>query len=120
MPEETPPQPDMRKQMLSEYRYAPDPLAARTPPPSPGSAPKATPTPSAASDVITMDTYTVRETVGMNALTTSLREEKAAAHTAMMMDKLGVGLHVVRVGKVGLFAGTIFYIPFVVGVGFSW
>lgn len=105
--------------MLSEYRYTPEPLAARAPLPSPGAA-HATPTPSPASDVITMDTYTVRETVGMNALTTSLREEKAAAHTGMMMDKLGVGLHVVRVGKVGFFAGTIFYIPFVVGAGFSW
>jgi hypothetical protein len=43
-----------------------------------------------------------------------------AAHTAMMMDKLGVGLHVVPVGKFYLFAGTIFYIPFTVGIGISW
>lgn len=106
--------------MLSEYRYAPDPLAVRAPQPSAAAAPNAAPAPSPAADVITMAPFTVRETVSMNALTTSLREEKAAAHTGMMMDKLGVGLHVVRVGKVGFFAGTIFYIPFVVGVGFSW
>ena len=67
-----------------------------------------------------MAPFAVRETVSMNALATSLREEKATAHTGMMMDKLGVGIHVVRVGPVSLFAGTLFYIPCVVGGSLSW
>jgi hypothetical protein len=38
----------------------------------------------------------------------------------MMMDKLGVGIHGVAVGKFYLYAGTIFYIPFTAGVAISW
>jgi hypothetical protein len=120
IPEAAAPPTDIRREMLSEYTFRPPGSHAATQPPLPAAAPQSHSIWPAAADVVTMAPYTVRETSNTNALTASLTQEKAAAHTAMMMDKLGVGLHVLKVGKVALFAGTIFYIPFVVGGGFSW
>jgi hypothetical protein len=116
----TPPQ-DMRSQLVSEFKFAPPPpvpavsapflTAGTAPPPAPTQVP---------ADVVTMAPFTVLDTVKMTRLSDSISQRKAAAHTAMMMDKLGVGIHVVSVGCIRLYAGTIFYIPFTAGVGISW
>lgn len=117
------PAPDMRSQMLSEFTYIPhSPVPAQ---PAPflfsGSAPAPAPTASVPSDVVTMAPFTVLDTGRANELTASLAKQKSAAHTAMMMDKLGVGMHVVPIGKnLCLYAGTIFYIPFTAGFAISW
>jgi hypothetical protein len=123
VPQAAAPTPDMRSQMLSEFTFVPHPLVPAQPAPFlvAGSAPNPSPSASVPSDVVTMAPFTVLDTGRANELTASLAKEKTAAHTAMMMDKLGVGMHVVPVGKVlYLYAGTIFYIPFTAGFGISW
>jgi hypothetical protein len=68
-----------------------------------------------------MAPFTVLDTGRANELTASLAKQRAAAHTAMMMDKLGVGMHVAPIGKYFcLYAGTIFYVPFTAGFAISW
>jgi hypothetical protein len=114
--------PDMRGQVLSEFKFKPHAPEASTPAPFlvSGAAPPIQTASPVRADVITMAPFTVLDTDEMTRLSASIKQEKSAAHTAMMMDKLGVGIHVLPVGNLALFAGTVFYIPFVVGVGFSW
>src|SRR5208283_4952193 len=107
---------------LSEFKFAPHPPEPTTAAPFliSGTAPlnpHVTPVPA---DIVTMAPFTVLDTVEIRRLSNSLAHEKAAAHTAMMMDKLGVGIHAIRVGDFCLYAGTLFYLPFTAGVAISW
>jgi hypothetical protein len=113
---------EVRRQLLSEYKYVAspqDPVVA-----APFLADTAARPPAAAAeagrpDVVRMEPYTVRQGVKMDELHSALLHEQADARTSAMMAKLGVGLHVVPVGKACLYAATLFYIPFAVGVGIS-
>jgi hypothetical protein len=113
------PRVDMRRQILSQYKFTPHP-GESSPVLSPGAVAQPAPAAATPSDVVTMPTYTVRETMRTNAITAALAEQKSDARAEMMMGKLGVGFHVVPLGKFRLYAGTIFFIPFTAGIGFSW
>jgi len=109
---------DIRRELLSEFKYAPaQKEPARSPlfvSPSLASQPGGP-----GADVVTMAPFTVRETVRMEKLHSDLVQEKSDARTAAIMTKLGVGVHVLPAGPVTFFAATVFYIPIVVGGGFS-
>jgi hypothetical protein len=115
-------QTEVRRQLLTEFKYVAspkDPVVS-----APFLADSTARLPSVAAeppgpDVVRMAPYTVRQTVKMDELHTAILHEQADARTAAMMAKLGVGLHVVPVGKAYLYAATVFYIPFAVGAGFS-
>jgi hypothetical protein len=115
------PRTDVRKELLSEYRYVPHPADAA---PIPVFLAAAAPSPDAGApygpEVVTMAPFTVRETVRMETLHADLLQEKRDAHTAMVMSKLGIGLHVAPVGPVAFYAATLFYIPFAAGFSISW
>jgi hypothetical protein len=64
-----------------------------------------------------MEPYTVRERARMGAMHAAIEREHARAAAESRMAKLGVGIHDVHFAGVHLFAGTVFFIPFVVGFG---
>ncbi len=112
---------DIRREILSGFRFIPrqaEPAEA-SPILAQGAAAPAAPD-AAGPDIVSMAPYTVRENVRMEKLHADIVEAQAEARTAATMTRLGVGLHEVPVGNFHLFAGTVFYIPFVVGIGISW
>jgi hypothetical protein len=117
------PHPEVRAQILSEFRFIPpDTPPAPTPPvlAAPAQAPGPETLPFAGPDIVTMAPFTVRETTRMEELHAAILKDHSAAVTAAEMRRLGVGLHEISVGPLHLFAGTVFYVPFVVGGGFAW
>jgi hypothetical protein len=110
---------EIRKEMLSEYRYAPS-----------GSKPAAIPTAlqsdspplpvsqETKGDVVKMEPFEVRESGSSNAAYLPLERESPAKTPGTVASKLGIGEHDFKVGKVHAFVITIFYVPFV--AGFSW
>jgi hypothetical protein len=109
---------DIRRELLSEFKYAPPQKDPSAPPPivSPVQATQAA---EPGADIVVMAPFTVRETVRMEKLHSDLMQEKAEARTAAIMTKLGVGVHVLPAGPMYFYAATIFYIPFAVGGGIS-
>jgi hypothetical protein len=114
------PRTDVRRELLSEFKYVAHPPQAAAPSPflAPGAQP-GLPPPSDTSDLVRMAPFTVREMVRMETLHADLVQEKTDAHTAAVMSKLGIGLHVAPVGPVAFYAATLFYIPFAVGFAIS-
>src|ERR1019366_10582867 len=96
---------EVRRQILSEFRFAPPPAAQEVLPPvlsaaaRPGEPGAQQP---GGSDIVTMESYTVRETARMGELHADIAREHAAAVTAAEMRRLGVGIHDVQVGKLHL------------------
>jgi hypothetical protein len=121
-PGQTPAQTDIRRQLLSEFKYVAPPkdAAAVAPFLSDAVAPSQSAPPAfETADLVKMDAYTVQETVQTNSLHAVFLQQKANARMEAVMTKLGVAVHVAPVGKAYVFAATIFYIPFAVGFGFS-
>jgi hypothetical protein len=113
---------EIRRQLLSEFKYVAAPKEAVISAPFLADSAPRPPSMAAESqgrNVVRMAPYTVRQTVKMDELHSAILREQADARTAAMMATLGVGLHVVPVGKAYLYAATLFYIPFAVGAGFS-
>ena len=116
------PHPEVRAQILSEFRFvqpAPSPEARpavllNAPPAAAADRPAQPP------EVVLMRPFTVRETTRMAELKAGFAQEQAGALADSRMRRLGVGIHDVRVGPVHFYAGTLFYIPFVAGVAISW
>lgn len=122
LPESDTPRTSIRSQILAEFRYAPGPreTLATSPFLAPGVVAPPEPASPTPLDVVALATYTVHETVTSNRITTALLQQKEAAQTAAVMDRLGIGIHKVAVGKFCLYAGTICYVPFTAGVAVSW
>jgi hypothetical protein len=109
---------DIRKEMLSEYRYA-----------APGIKPAKLPT-SLQSDspafhaagtdegVVKMEAFEVRESGFSSSATQSIEQHPPSKPPATVASKLGIGEHDFEVGKVHAFVITIFYVPFI--AGFRW
>lgn len=117
------PHPEVRAQILSEFRFVPAPPPGEALPPVFARAaviPAAGAPQGASADVVAMQPYTVRETTTMALLHSDIALEHATAVTAAEMRILGVGLHEVRVGPLHFFAATAFYIPFAAGVTVTW
>ncbi len=113
------PHAEVRKELLSEFTFTPPPV---TPPETSVvlNAGVAAPDPVAGAEVVSMEPYTVRENLRMEYLHSQVLEQHAKAKTDLEMKRLGVGIHSYALGPVHLFAGTVFYIPFVVGGGVAW
>jgi hypothetical protein len=111
------PSTDMRREILSPYRYVPHPVEPSPPapflakrPPPPGDQRLAEP---AQSDL--------REPHVLNRLDAALLREQSDARAARVASRLGIGVSSVRLGKhVVLGAATAFYVPVGVGLGIVW
>ena len=113
---------DIRKELLSEFHYTAQPKDPEQPSPILAGSPSSAETPTSAPqvpDVVKMEPYTVRESLKMDALHADFAMQKASARSDAITKKLGVGVHVAPVGPVGFYAVTVFYIPILVGFGFS-
>lgn len=113
------PQTDIRKEMLSQYKYSPtggNPAAK-------GSAPAnlaqptraASPTPGGR-DIVVMSPFEVQASGKREQLQTASFQEEPPTQGEKVASKLGIGVHRMKIGKVSVFASTIFYIPFLVGM----
>ncbi|HEY5078395.1 MAG TPA: hypothetical protein VII43_01055 [Opitutaceae bacterium] len=113
---------DVRRELLSEFRFAPAPADPAPVPTflSASATPRAAPSEAAGPDVVTLAPFTVREMVRMETLHADILQEKKAAQTSMVLSRLGIALHVAPVGPVAFYAATIFYIPFAAGFAISW
>jgi hypothetical protein len=118
VPQEAP-HAEVRNELLAEFTYTPPPV---TPPETSVilNAGVAAPDPVADAVVVTMEPYTVRENLRMEYMHSQILEQHAKAKTDLQMRRLGVGIHSLALGPVHLFAGTVFYIPFVIGGGVAW
>jgi hypothetical protein len=107
----------IRREMLAEYRYAPK----GTPPAElPTSLHSQAPAAPAVLDpgIVPMDRYEVlasRDAVWPHE---SPAAPGAAPTPPTVASRLGIGIHRARVGKIEVFATTVFYVPIL--VGFAW
>jgi hypothetical protein len=115
------PSTNIRKELLSEYKYTATPNGPTQ------SAPFLNDTSSSQTmttvpqdpDLVQMAPYTVRETMKMDSLHRDLVAQRIDAREEAVTRKLGIGVHIAPVGSVGFYAVTVFYIPVFVGFGFS-
>jgi hypothetical protein len=109
---------DIRKEMLSEYKFA-----------APGNKPATLPTSlqsesptiyasRADKDVVKMEAFEVREPGLSNAASQSIEQHSPSKPAATVASKLGIGEHDFEVGKVHAFVVTIFHVPLI--AGFTW
>jgi hypothetical protein len=116
----TEPSTDIRREMASEYKYLPPGKRAEPLPSSLNSSSTGIPaTPrSAEKDVVAMAPFEVRES-GTPAMPASMTESNAPKGSPITVaQKLGIGAHYAKLGKVRLFVSTVFYIPII--AGFDW
>ena len=109
----------IRREMLAEYPYTPEGTPIANLPTSLHSNAPALPTVAVTdADAVQMDRYVVlesRDAVWPHAIPPA---SAPAAAPRTVASKLGIGIHKVQVGKVELFATTVFYVPIL--VGFAW
>jgi hypothetical protein len=108
----------VRKEMLSEYKFEVPAKDPTQPTASSNSSQTLTTVPQDP-NLVQMAPYTVRESANMDALHADIVAQMADARTEGITRKLGIGMHVAPVGRLGLYAVTVFYIPIQVGFGFS-
>jgi hypothetical protein len=111
---------DIRREMASEYRFSAPGKKADPLPSSLNSSSTGIPTiPSAAGkDVVAMAPFEVRES-GSSAVPVLSPEGGAPQGSrATVAEKLGIGTHYAKLGKVRVFVSTVFFIP--VLAGFDW
>jgi hypothetical protein len=116
------PHTNIRKELLAEYQYVAPTRIPTLPAPfltDASTAPQTVPLMPQDPDVVRMAPFTVREGVKMDALHAGIVWQKANARSDAMTGKLGIGVHVARLGPVGFYAVTVFFIPVAVGFGFS-
>jgi len=113
---------DIRKELLSEFKYVKPQNAAPKAPSKPDTKADQPAVALASGDSapLVMAPFTVRESADMDRLHEDLLMQKADARSEMTASKLGIGVHVARLGPAGFYAVTVFYVPIVVGFGFSW
>jgi hypothetical protein len=103
--------------MLSEYTYAPQ---GPKPTPAPDSLhSSATPalrgTPLPRNDAIAMAPFEVSGSKMTGGASLMALAEPAAPRPTVT-EKLGIGVHHFKLGKVHMFTKTVFYIPFLIGI----
>ena len=108
---------ELRREMLAEYPNAPPGTKAAAPPTAlPSRAPPIFAS-AAPRDVVRMDPFEVQES-GPGAGGALLTPEDVKVPPPTVASKLGIGVHGKDVGKVRVFAVTLFYVPIM--VGFAW
>lgn len=111
---------DIRREMLSEYKFS---AADAKPGPSPSSLRSSLPVQAAAvvpesKEVVKMDPFEVRESGAPSAALMPLAYPPSAPARTTVASKLGIGNHKFQVGKMHMFVSTVFYVPFL--IGFEW
>ena len=111
-----PPLTDIRREMLSEYRFSPPGTEAAPLPTSLHS--EAPAPPDGGKDIVSMEPFEVHESRPLNSAYPPLAQKEPDKAPSTVAAKLGIGTHSVQLGKVRLFVNTVFYVPFL--AGFSW
>ena len=111
----------IRKELLSEYKFAAMTSSPTQPVPflNNTSSSQTLTTAPQDPDLVQMAPYTVRDTMKMDALHSDIVAQRVNAREEAVTRKLGIGVHIAPAGPVGFYAVTVFYIPVVVGFGFS-
>jgi hypothetical protein len=112
---------DIRKVMLSEYKYTPPGTKAASAPTSltsESAAPAPAPSADGSKDAVRMDPVEVRAARVPIAALLPLEQPAPEKAKPTVASRLGIGVHYLQVGKVRLFMTTAFYVPFL--VGFQW
>jgi len=106
---------DIRKEMLSEYRFSPVSRdAGRTAAPRSEGAP-------VEAGVVIMATYAVREPAKLNELHARIVQSQADARQAAVAAELGIGVSSVPIGDhFALAAATVFHIPITIAGVVTW
>ncbi len=102
---------DIRREMLQEYRFAPQGTPVT---PLPTSLHSDAPAVHASPDIVRMEPFEVRDVQAAPPVESSPPDKPAATAAT----RLGIGAHHMKLGKVHLTVNTIFYVPFL--VGFEW
>jgi hypothetical protein len=111
------PQTDIRKELLSAFKYEPRP---EKPPETAPFLAHAISQPEAV-DLVDEPPQSPRDAKVMNHLHAAILQEQSDAKAALVASNLGIGVKSVHFGKYfALGAVTVFYIPVVIGGGFSW
>ena len=114
---------DIRREILSEFKFVPSQAA---PAPHKSSLARGPTLPQSQllgaeiPDIVRMAPYTVHESLKMEELHQDILNSQSEARTDALMSKMGIGLHEAAIGKLHFFTATVFYIPIVVGVGIAW
>jgi hypothetical protein len=110
---------DIRKEMLAEYRFSPkgDCPAAAPSTPAPLAAPRPAAAPSAdGKDIVVMAPFEVQMASGRDGLQTAAFQDEPTSEGEKVASGLGIGVHRMKLGRVNLYARTILFIPFLVGI----
>jgi hypothetical protein len=110
---------DIRRELLSEFKYAPAKKAPDSPAsvgPMPKAQPRLDPSPAAGADTVRMAPFEVQDSRTPLNLSTWVVQEEPTTPAETMASKLGIGVHTWKMGKTRLNVRTIFYIPFLVGL----
>jgi hypothetical protein len=112
------PRSEFRRELQSEFKFAPAAKDSRTPeagPASQGTSRTESP-PAAGADIVTMPRFEVHSTRNMTGLAIEMAQDKPKTESEKAQSTLGIGVHAIKLGKVTLYARTILYIPFLVGI----
>ena len=116
------PHTNIRKELLAEYQFVAPPKIPTLPAPfltDTSTAPQTFTFMPQDPDIMRMAPFTVREGANMDTLHAGIVRQEANARSDAMTGKLGNGVHVARLGPVGFYAVTVFFVPVAVGFGFS-
>ena len=111
------PRSEFRRELQSEFKFAPAARDESAAAPAPSVATSRTDAPpGGGADIVTMPRFEVHSNRDMTGLAIEMAQDKPQTASEKAQSKLGVGLHTVKLGKITLFARTIFYVPFLVGM----
>jgi hypothetical protein len=108
---------ETRRQMLLEYTFSPQGAKPSEAPTSLRSEASVQPRAAApsGSEVVTMSPFEVRGNAEPGAIG-PLAVSRTDDAPATVADRLGIGVHNLKLGKVHVFVRTVFYLPFLVGL----
>jgi hypothetical protein len=108
---------NVRKEILSAYKFDPQPGVQSRPAPFLAHDASRTESP----DLVNAAPSSLADSKAMNHLHEAVLREQADARAAMVASRLGIGVSSVHLGRY-LVAGaaTAFYIPVAIGVGVTW
>jgi len=111
---------EIRRELLSEYKFSPPGTKATTLPTSLHSeGPPAISVPATnKKDVVRMEPFEVHESGVSNSAYQPLSDKAPDTPSATLASRFGIGVHHFQIGKTHMFVSTIFYVPFI--AGFEW
>lgn len=115
------PRTDFRKEISSAYKFVPH--AEVAPEPVPGWSlrlvmPEVDSAADESEELVKLAPFEVSGGYRDRGLHSRLMRQKADAHAKEVLNKVGIGVHQKKAGKIWVSASTIFWVPFQVGL--SW